>query len=340
MYEGREVDICPRCSGLWCEPWDWSTERLGEAPIVGPFDERAADIIDGGPGKLECPECAAPLTALAVHGVRELEIDQCDRCGGVWFDHHEWEYLGALRSWQEHRETSARDTTWSEWFFQLVLQLPIEFNVPPRRFPLVTLLIIVVCAGVQLLGGADRFADSGLEVADLRSFEWIVALPSHLFIHANWLHLIANAYFLYIVGDNIEDVLGSALYLVLFFACGILGAALHLLLASAYGVTEPLVGASGAIAGIMAAYLLLFPTARLTFMLLLFQFKLPAWGWMSIWLAIQVVGFLADPTSEVTHVGWTAHVGGFAAGLLLIWPCRAWLVERHALLYLLHTRRL
>jgi membrane associated rhomboid family serine protease len=106
------------------------------------------------------------------------------------------------------------------------------------------------------------------------------------------------------------------------------------------GVDEPLVGASGAIAGVMAAYLVLFQNARLTFMLILFQLKLPVWAWMAIWLGIQVLGYLYDPSGGLTHVSWIAHVSGFLAGLLLVWPFRARLVERHALLHLLQTRRL
>ena len=271
--------------------------------------------------------------------MRGLEIDQCDRCGGVWFDQREWEFLEALRSWQAHQESSERDTTWSEWFFQLVLRLPVEFNVPPRHYPIVTVAIIAACVCVQLLGGADRFASYGVQVSDLDSFRWAQTMPAHLFIHAGWLHLVANAYFLFIIGDNVEDALGRGLYVLLFLTSGILAALFHVLVAGD-AATAPLVGASGGIAGVMAAYLVLFQSARLTFMLILFQFKLPVWAWMSIWLVLQIVGYFLDPGGDVTHVGWAAHLGGFSVGLLLVWPFRARLVESHPLLHLLHTRRL
>ena len=336
-YEGKEVAICTRCRGLWCEPWDWDVEGLGEAPVVGPFLERAPDIVAAGPSKLACPECATPLTILNVREVENLEIDQCDRCGGVWFDHREWAYLEALRSWQSQRESSERPTTWSEWFFQLVLWLPVEFNVPPRRFPLATFSIILLCFCIHLLGGASRFADFGISAADFDSSRYLLTAFTHQFIHGGWPHLIANLYFLYILGDNIEDVLGPLRHFLLFLACGVIAAAVYLLLTPGGSPSMPLVGASGAIAGIMSAYLLLFPSARLTFMLIVFQFKLPVWAWMAIWLAFQVAGLLRDAGG---HVGWLAHVGGFAAGFLLVWPFRARLVERHALLHLLHTRRL
>ena len=87
--------------------------------------------------------------------------------------HREWEYLEALRSWQEHRESSDRDTTWSEWFFQLVLLLPVEFNVSPRRFPFITLTIILVCLCIQILGGVAEFADYGVRTVDLDSYRWM-----------------------------------------------------------------------------------------------------------------------------------------------------------------------
>jgi membrane associated rhomboid family serine protease len=99
------------------------------------------------------------------------------------------------------------------------------------------------------------------------------------------------------------------------------------------------VGASGAIAGVMAAYLLLFRQARLTVMLLVFQFKVPALIWIGVWFGLQLGGALLDPTSAASGIAWMAHVGGFLAGLLIIWPMEESLLRQHPLLRVLRTYR-
>ena len=336
--DGHAVDVCARCSGLWCESSRWNPERLGDAPVVGPFRERAPDVIAEGQSKLKCPECARPLTILRVRAVEGLEIDQCDGCGGVWFDHREWEYLEALRSWQAHTDSSQRPPSWAEWAFQIVLRLPVEFNVPPRRVPFATIVIIALCVIVQALGGFAQWGNYGVQLGTQFGLHELSTLFAYQFIHAGWLHLFANMYFLYILGDNIEDVMGAALYVPLFLLSGA-AAAVVFLFVTVSGA-PPLVGASGAVAGVMAAYLILFRDAKLTFMLIIKQIKIPAWGWLAIWLVLQIAFALYDPTGARTHVAWVAHIGGFAVGFFLIWPLRHFLVERHALLHLLHTRRI
>ncbi len=151
-----------------------------------------------------------------------------------------------------------------------------------------------------------------------------VFLPfvTSMFLHAGWLHLIANMWALYIFGDNVEDRLGHFRYLLFYGICGIIASAAH----AAFNLdsTVPSVGASGAIAGIMGAYFLLFPSARvLTFIPFFFIYLtwLPAWVVLGYWFLVQ---FLSGTfTSLVGNadsggVAFWAHVGGFIAGLALI----------------------
>lgn len=336
--EGHEIDVCDRCGGLWCESWRWDESRLGDAPVVGPFQERAPDIVSAGPSKLPCPECSAALTALHVKAVDGLEIDQCDQCGGIWFDHREWDYLEALRSWQSHNDASDRPTSWGEWFFQILLRLPVEFNIPPRRVPFATLGIVVFCFLVQLIGGFARFSDFGVQLGTEVTPQDAFTLFTYQFVHGDWFHLFANMYFLYILGDNVEDVLGNHFYVPLFLLSGVAAAFCFLLVAASEA--PPLVGASGSISGVMAAYLLLFRNAKLTFMLIIKQIKIPAWVWLTLWFGLQVAFAIYDPTAERTHVAWIAHVAGFIVGFVFVFPLRNFLVKRHPLLHLLHTRRL
>lgn len=146
-------------------------------------------------------------------------------------------------------------------------------------------------------------------------------LFSSMFLHAGWMHLIGNMLFLWVFGDNLEDEMGHLKFLAFYFACGV-GAGLAHVLAAPYS-TVPTVGASGAIAGVMGGYLLLFPRARVDILLILIVFirifPIPAWVVLAVWLAMQVFGGLgADP--DTGGVAYWAHAGGFLIGFVLTVP--------------------
>lgn len=152
----------------------------------------------------------------------------------------------------------------------------------------------------------------------------IFSIFTGMFLHASWLHLIANMWALWIFGDNIEDYLGHFRYLMLYLLSGVAASLLHVLFNQ--GSTIPSVGASGAIAGVMGAYFLLFPAARvLTLVPFLFVFFvwLPAWVVLGYWFVAQ---FLSGAATAITStsatrgggVAFWAHVGGFVAGVTLI----------------------
>jgi membrane associated rhomboid family serine protease len=147
-------------------------------------------------------------------------------------------------------------------------------------------------------------------------------LVTSMFLHGSWLHLISNMWVLWIFGDNVEDHLGHFRYLLFYFVCGIAASALQILLSGDSRV--PSVGASGAIAGVMGAYFVLFPAARvLTLVPFLFIFFmwLPAWIVLGYWFVVQFLsGAATSITAANVHAGgiaFWAHVGGFASGLLL-----------------------
>ncbi|MEO9780685.1 MAG: rhomboid family intramembrane serine protease [Sedimentitalea sp.] len=146
-------------------------------------------------------------------------------------------------------------------------------------------------------------------------------LFSSMFLHAGWMHLIGNMLFLWIFGDNLEDEMGHVKFLAFYLACG-LGAGLAHVLAAPYSAVLT-VGASGAIAGVMGGYLLLFPRARVDVLLIIIIFfrifAIPAWIVLAVWFAFQFFGGLgADP--EAGGVAYWAHAGGFVIGLVLAMP--------------------
>jgi membrane associated rhomboid family serine protease len=151
----------------------------------------------------------------------------------------------------------------------------------------------------------------------------LLPLISSMFLHASWLHLIANMWALWIFGDNIEDYLGHFLYLLLYLVAGLAASAAHVFFNA--GSIVPSVGASGAIAGIMGAYFVLFPSARvLTIVPILFFFVwLPAWVVLGYWFVAQFLSGAATAIASTSStqaggVAVWAHVGGFIAGILLI----------------------
>ncbi len=160
----------------------------------------------------------------------------------------------------------------------------------------------------------------GLVPAQLMQGNGYVTLITHMFLHAGWLHLAGNMLFLWIYGDNLEEEMGHLGFLVFYIAAGLGAAALQSV--ADLGTDVPMVGASGAIAGVMGGYLLMFPRARVDvlFIFIIFFriFAIPAWIVLGVWLGIQLVSGLAIPSAD--GVAYLAHIGGFAAGLILTIP--------------------
>ena len=148
-------------------------------------------------------------------------------------------------------------------------------------------------------------------------------LFSSMFLHGGWLHFLGNMLYLYIFGDNVEDRLGHARYFLFYLLCGVLAAAVHLLTNT--GSRVPTIGASGAIAGVMGAYFYLFPYARVVTLIIIIFFvdivEIPAFFFLAFWFLLQfysgTVSFGAQDALS-GGVAWWAHIGGFIAGILLL----------------------
>ncbi|HEY8576316.1 MAG TPA: rhomboid family intramembrane serine protease [Devosia sp.] len=144
--------------------------------------------------------------------------------------------------------------------------------------------------------------------------DW-ATLFTYAFLHADWLHLLSNMLFLWVFGDNIEDALGHVKFLLFYLACAALAALAHLLFN--LGGTWPLVGASGAVAGVMGAYILLYPHARvfvLARIVIPIPLPVPAFWMLGFWIATQLF-YVAIGSDD--PVAWWAHIGGFAGGMVL-----------------------
>lgn len=204
--------------------------------------------------------------------------------------------------------------------------IPLRDTQPSYSAPVVTIVIIVVNALVFLFEvSLDPYsrnyfiAHYGLVPDRFQAQDVITSM----FLHGGWLHLIGNMWFLWIYGDNVEDVLGHAKYLLFYLLCGIAAGLTHLIFNPFSRM--PTVGASGAIAGVMGAYLVKFPRARITTLVPIFIFfttiDLPAVFLLVYWFVIQFfsgVGSIGYSHASEGGVAWFAHVGGFLTGIVLV----------------------
>ncbi|MFS8197331.1 rhomboid family intramembrane serine protease [Streptomyces sp. CWNU-52B] len=150
-----------------------------------------------------------------------------------------------------------------------------------------------------------------------------LSVLTSMFLHGGWVHLLGNMLFLMIFGNNIEDRLGHVRYALFYVACGY-AAAYGFALVNA-GSGDPLIGASGAIAGVLGAYLVLYPRARVWVLvpfLIFLPLRLPAWIVLGFWFGLQAVYSSGTGVSAAGTVAYVAHVVGFLTGMLLAWPLR------------------
>jgi membrane associated rhomboid family serine protease len=209
--------------------------------------------------------------------------------------------------------------------------LPLKDTVQSRSFPIVNWLLIALNVLVFFmlvsLGPRAELWMSVLGLTPARLFRHpdlfeFATIFTSMFLHGGWAHLLSNMLALYIFGDNVEDRMGSGRYLLFYLLCGFAAAVVHVFLNP--NSTIPTVGASGAISGVLAAYFIFFPTARVITLVPLFFLpwfvEIPAVFYLGFWFVSQLFNGLLTVVSGAQAFGgvaWWAHVGGFIAGLAL-----------------------
>jgi membrane associated rhomboid family serine protease len=219
-----------------------------------------------------------------------------------------------------------------------VIPIPLSDDNPTRRTPVVTIAIIVlntlfwfyeVGRGVTLsvldYGVIPRWMLHGMTEGTIQlahgSFAtlhqeapWPLTIFTAMFAHGSWMHIIGNMWFLWIFGDNLEDRMGRARFVLFYLLCGVVAATAQVF--ATPDSMAPMIGASGAIAGVLGGYILLYPHARVRCLWILFVFittvRIPAWILLGVWFLSQFL------TPMESGVAWVAHVGGFLAGLVLV----------------------
>jgi membrane associated rhomboid family serine protease len=226
---------------------------------------------------------------------------------------------------------------------------PLRDDNPTLLTPVVTIVLILANVGVWLyVQGAGMSEDvlgasacnlgaipaeitaqvrarvvdlgPGMPSCELGGLRWGALLTS-MFLHGSWLHLIANMWFLWLFGNNVEDSMGHARFLIFYLLTGLVAAGAHVF--SEPESVVPIVGASGAISGVMGAYLILYPRIRIQtlfiFVIILRIIAVPAWFVLLLWFGLQLLSGMSTPVGTTGGgIAFWAHVGGFVAGVVLV----------------------
>lgn len=224
--------------------------------------------------------------------------------------------------------------------------VPIHDDTPLKviRFQTVTIMIILLNVVVFLLTGA--FTSERVALAYATGFGIVPAeflggisyqpaydiipeplcLLTYMFLHGGWLHLITNMLFLWVFADNVEDAFGHVAFAMFYLVCGVAAGLTHIIIEPSSHA--PLVGASGAVSGVLGAYLLLYPRARVWILLFMrLPLRLGAAWVLGGWFIVQIVSLLY-PGNDGIEVAWFAHIGGFLTGLAITFMLRSRLLIR------------
>ncbi|GAA3917212.1 rhomboid family intramembrane serine protease [Litoribacillus peritrichatus] len=334
-YHGEEVDVCRHCGGLWFEKNELSdmlsTVDNGNDEVN--FEEQLGECL--GASDLNCPDCAESLQRFHLLKDFELEVDVCQSCSGGWIDHEEIEQVEQSPRIRQALSNINGGTSWKTWVFQFLSQMPVEYNIKPHLKPIVTWSLIAMNVVIFLMYFGNesatieilsQFANTPAHIAQ---GEQLWTLLTSTFLHGGIIHLLGNMYFLYLIGDNIEDALGHFKFLVLYLVCGVLASVISVLFGPDRVI--PSVGASGAIAGLFGLYIIWFRHASLTFMFIVFQKKLsPVW-YFAIWLGLNFWGMFTGAEG----VDYGAHIGGFIVGILIALALKPYVLKRNPILGML-----
>jgi membrane associated rhomboid family serine protease len=322
--EGVQVDLCPLCLGFW-----FDAGELSRAAGVA-FDTAATGraLSQARRTARRCPLCAKPLYERPLDPHSDVLVEQCPQCSGLFLDQGEFARARDFFRASGAPELPGRPTARSSAppvldpdstglvLFQILTGLPVEVDTLQTVFPPVVTALIVANVVVFLLTRFSGFESWIGSLALVPSEVWagrrLYMLVTSVFMHAGLFHLLGNMYFLYIAGDNVEERFGPWKFLAFYLAGGIAAGLADA--ASRPGSMVPAVGASGAISGVLGAYVILFPYNRFLVRWLWgfwpMRFEMPAYAYLGLWVLFQLLA----ASLEAPGVAWWAHICGFACG--------------------------
>jgi len=353
-YQHQAIDLCPDCGGIWFDKGELqavvqsliSEEKVDYQTAQEAYNPKALPCIREEHRIRMCPSCHDQMDTFNYCYDSNIFLDKCSSCGGIWADKGEMKQAARYikgnpsvkalaQSYAKAQDESIKyklklkelkeDLTGRISIGKLILMrlsifpIPLKDDNPISRVPYVTLGLIALNVII--------FIFQSLFIKDLELYARLVGLVpegafavhrlyaffSSMFVHAGILHIFGNLFFLWLFGDNIEDEWGSMQFLLFYLLCGIVGDITYIFLHPS--LTLPIVGASGAISGIMGAYIVLYPRISVqTFWFGRIR-QISAFAYLFSWAMIQFFYGIIDIVSTCQiSVGFWAHIGGFLCG--------------------------
>ena len=313
VFQDTQVQYCARCEGYFL-----TSEQIHQK-LQFDMDVIAESLVVSDT-HLQCPQDGYSMNEKAfVVGEGKVLFDQCSYCLGIWFDKGEIKEMSQLFADPKYADEHLVDESkfafgTRTWWFSLMMSLPMEGNNKVYQYPLGTHTLMIIC--MLVFAWELAVPEETLDIFALSpKFEgaFPASIVTSMFMHQGLGHLFGNMYFLKIFGDNVEDRLGTGVFVIFYLLAGVMGALGFLL----GGSDLPMVGASGAIAGVMAAYMLFFPKTQLYIfpnIFTLFRMIPISTKWfVGGWFVLQIVySMISDEP-----IAWFAHIGGFLGGWLL-----------------------
>jgi membrane associated rhomboid family serine protease/Zn-finger nucleic acid-binding protein len=341
-FKSDVVDICPSCRGIWFDSGEFvafvnelakSEEITPETPPL--FKPRPVQPA----GKTEeqsriCPRCKKKMRKFNYAYDSNVFLDKCPNCGGIWTDGGEVRQIARYlkhnpqtvafgesliktnQTLEDLGELAETIKTPGFWCLPKII-IPISDDTPRQRTPLITISLMALCvfaffAQIIFVMDLEGFYESSGFVAG-RFLH--LSLITSMFLHGSIFHLIGNMLFLWIFGDNVEDRFSHLGYLGFYFSCGLAASILHTLFN--LGSSTPAIGASGAISGVMGAYCIFSPMARIKSFFAYRTLYLPASLYLGFWFLFQLMFGLLYHSVGLSNIAWFAHIGGFGFGAIV-----------------------
>jgi membrane associated rhomboid family serine protease/Zn-finger nucleic acid-binding protein len=354
-YHSIIIDLCAQCGGLWFDPQELPAyietfRKIHEFPplALSEATQKAHNIYTLAEQHKKCPRCLLPMTKFNYAYNSNVFLDRCSICQGIWTDRDE--IVKAVRfnqgnslinklaeamakeqkDFQQQLDTMEAFASVSSrvpliLLFMPKIILPLTDDNPRINVPWVTLILIGLNISIfwtQLLflpieTWPALYQRFGLIPSQFMAGDVNITLFTAFFLHGGLFHLLGNMFFLWLFGDNVEDRFGPVKFLLFYLACGLAANCGHIYFHQTS--TVPLIGASGAVSGIMGAYLVLFPKIKIKTLLFFKVIDIPAIVFLIGWLGLQ---FFNSWLAHLTHqasIAWWAHIGGFIFGGFLVY---------------------
>ena len=337
------VDKCSACSGIWFDHGEFPEfidhfidDHTDLPNAVIDLTHSTDSVVHLREPTRQCPRCTTTMTKSNYAYDSNVFVDRCHACNGTWVDGNEVKPLAIFmkgnpkldklgKSIAENKrqeqelveglETAPRSIFWA---FAPGAMIPLGDNLRRRTVPVFSFVIILANLTVILwmyYSAQDFsavFAQFGFVSQHILAGDNLHTFFTAMFLHAGLAHVAGNMLFMWVLADNVEDAFGHILFLAFYMLCGVCAKVAFLLLHTS--ATEPLVGASGAVAGVMGAYLVLYPEANIK----TFMGNMSAFAYLGMWFLTQLLfAMVYELPGQMSDIAFTGHIGGFVAGIVL-----------------------